>query len=231
MFRCIGSHAEGFAWAYVRKWQVLGPPSSARPLISFTIPILILAQWSIWFEFFLLLCMIATCFLNAFERARFIYLTYLALVTALLTITSRNFITATVLGETRGGLWVGRVGWVYQPASACPSPSPALKTQTPIPQPSTVTAARSPSSRPRRVPTMRRQPVQSCSASPTTRSSSSLDSVRPCVCVCVCVCVCRRGEMGHGPHERHDEAARMEPLPPDGDSPTAHRKACHCCYC
>lgn len=31
------------------------------------------------------------------ERARFIYLTYLALVTSLLTITSRNFITATVL--------------------------------------------------------------------------------------------------------------------------------------
>jgi hypothetical protein len=31
------------------------------------------------------------------ERARYIYLTYLALVTSLLTITSRNFITATVL--------------------------------------------------------------------------------------------------------------------------------------
>lgn len=54
------------------------------------------AQWSIWFEFFLLLVMLVTCFLNAFERARFIYLTYLALVTSLLTITSRNFINATV---------------------------------------------------------------------------------------------------------------------------------------
>ena len=56
-----------------------------------------LAQWSIWFEFFLLIVMLVTCFLNAFERARFIYLTYLALVTSLLTITSRNFITATVM--------------------------------------------------------------------------------------------------------------------------------------
>lgn len=62
-----------------------------------------LEWWSIWFEFFLLLCMIATCFLNAFERARFIYLTYLALVTALLTITSRNFITATVLAFYSNG--------------------------------------------------------------------------------------------------------------------------------
>jgi hypothetical protein len=49
------------------------------------------AQWSIWFQFFLLVVMLVTCFLNAFERARFIYLTYLALVTSLLTITSRNF--------------------------------------------------------------------------------------------------------------------------------------------
>jgi hypothetical protein len=54
-------------------------------------------QWSIMFQFFLLVVMLVTCFLNAFERARFIYLTYLALVTSLLTITSRNFITATVL--------------------------------------------------------------------------------------------------------------------------------------
>ena len=54
-------------------------------------------QWSVWFEFFLLVVMLVTCFLNAFERARFIYLTYLTLVTSLLTITSRNFITATVL--------------------------------------------------------------------------------------------------------------------------------------
>ncbi len=55
------------------------------------------SQWSCWFAFFLLVCMLVTCFLNAFERARFIYLTYLALLTSLLTITSRNFITATVL--------------------------------------------------------------------------------------------------------------------------------------
>ena len=57
---------------------------------------LIHLQWSVWFEFFLLIVMLVTCFLNAFERARFIYLTYLTLVTSLLTITSRNFITATV---------------------------------------------------------------------------------------------------------------------------------------
>ena len=53
-------------------------------------------QWSIWFEFFLLCVMLGTCFVNAFERARFIYLTYLSLVTSLLTITSRNFINSTV---------------------------------------------------------------------------------------------------------------------------------------
>lgn len=41
--------------------------------------------WSIWFEFFLLIIMLGTCFLNAFDRARFIYLTYLSLVTVLLT--------------------------------------------------------------------------------------------------------------------------------------------------
>jgi hypothetical protein len=47
--------------------------------------------------------MLVTCFLNAFERARFIYLTYLALVTSLLTITSRNFISATVLSYYNNG--------------------------------------------------------------------------------------------------------------------------------
>mmetsp|Transcript_11391 Transcript_11391/g.24481 ORF Transcript_11391/g.24481 Transcript_11391/m.24481 type:complete len:178 (-) Transcript_11391:358-891(-) len=56
-----------------------------------------LEWWSVWFEFFLLVVMLATCFLNAFERARFIYLTYLSLVTSLLTIASRNFITTTFL--------------------------------------------------------------------------------------------------------------------------------------
>lgn len=30
--------------------------------------------WSVWFEFFLLIIMLGTCFVNAFDRARFIYL-------------------------------------------------------------------------------------------------------------------------------------------------------------
>lgn len=60
-----------------------------------------LEWWSIWFEFFLLLIMLATCFLSAFERARFIYLTYLSLVTSLLTIMCRNFITNSF--NTNGG--------------------------------------------------------------------------------------------------------------------------------
>eukprot|EP00798_Chlamydomonas_sp_ICE-L_P017118 gene17118-23420_t len=60
-----------------------------------------LEWWSIWFEFFLLLIMLATCFLAAFERARFIYLTYLTLVTCLLTVTVRNFITNSF--ATQGG--------------------------------------------------------------------------------------------------------------------------------
>jgi hypothetical protein len=46
-------------------------------------------RWSIWFEFFLLIIMLGTCFSTAFDRARFIYLTYLALVTVLLTQVSR----------------------------------------------------------------------------------------------------------------------------------------------
>jgi hypothetical protein len=44
-----------------------------------------LEWWSIWFEFFLLVIMFGTVFVNAFDKARFIYLTYLALVTVLLT--------------------------------------------------------------------------------------------------------------------------------------------------
>lgn len=50
-----------------------------------------LEWWSIWFEFFLLLVMLGTCFVNAFDRARFIYLSYLSLVTILLTQTATNF--------------------------------------------------------------------------------------------------------------------------------------------
>lgn len=53
-----------------------------------------LEWWSIWFEFILLCIMLGTCFVNAFDRARFIYLTYLALVTVLLTQTATNFCTA-----------------------------------------------------------------------------------------------------------------------------------------
>ena len=37
------------------------------------------------FEFFLLVIMLLTCFVNAFDKGRFIYLTYLSLVTVLLT--------------------------------------------------------------------------------------------------------------------------------------------------
>eukprot|EP00798_Chlamydomonas_sp_ICE-L_P027703 gene27703-7345_t len=61
-----------------------------------------LEWWTIWFEFFLLVIMLATCFLKAFERARFIYLTYLSLVTALLSVMSRNFITNSF--NTNGGV-------------------------------------------------------------------------------------------------------------------------------
>lgn len=52
-----------------------------------------LEWWSVWFEFFLLVIMLGTCFVNAFDKARFIYLTYLALVSVLLTQASTNFIT------------------------------------------------------------------------------------------------------------------------------------------
>lgn len=44
-----------------------------------------LEWWSIFFELILLVIMLGTCFVNAFDRARFIYLTYLSLVTVLLT--------------------------------------------------------------------------------------------------------------------------------------------------
>ncbi|GIL81025.1 hypothetical protein Vretimale_9254 [Volvox reticuliferus] len=52
-----------------------------------------LEWWSIWFEFILLVIMILTCFTVAFDRARHIFLTYLGMVTVLLTIMARNFIT------------------------------------------------------------------------------------------------------------------------------------------
>ena len=45
--------------------------------------------------------MLSTCFLSAFERARFIFLSYLSLVTSLLTIMCRNFITNSF--NTNGG--------------------------------------------------------------------------------------------------------------------------------
>ncbi len=44
-----------------------------------------LEWWSIWFELILLAIMLGTCFINAFDRARFIYLNFLGLVTILLT--------------------------------------------------------------------------------------------------------------------------------------------------
>ena len=34
---------------------------------------------AVWFELFILIGMIATCFIDAFERARYIYLAYLAM--------------------------------------------------------------------------------------------------------------------------------------------------------
>jgi hypothetical protein len=63
-----------------------------------------LEWWAVWFQFFLLIIMLGTCFLNAFERARFIFLAYLALVTSLLTIMVRNFITNSF--NTHGGAFV-----------------------------------------------------------------------------------------------------------------------------
>ena len=40
--------------------------------------------WSISFEFLLLLIMLVTAFLRAFERARFVYLAFLCMVSVLL---------------------------------------------------------------------------------------------------------------------------------------------------
>lgn len=63
-----------------------------------------LEWWSIWFEFILLCIMLGTCFVNAFDRARFIYLTYLSLVTVLLTQTATNFCTNAF--QAHGGVLV-----------------------------------------------------------------------------------------------------------------------------
>mmetsp|Transcript_11391 Transcript_11391/g.24480 ORF Transcript_11391/g.24480 Transcript_11391/m.24480 type:complete len:199 (+) Transcript_11391:1309-1905(+) len=57
-----------------------------------------LPWWAIWFEFFLFVVMIGMCFVNAFERARYIYLSYLSMVTFFLTIGARDFITRSALG-------------------------------------------------------------------------------------------------------------------------------------
>ncbi|KAG2446745.1 hypothetical protein HYH02_008306 [Chlamydomonas schloesseri] len=57
--------------------------------------------WTIWFEFFLLVIMLLTCFTTAFERGRYIYLTYLAMVTVQLTYVAQKFITNSF---TIGGL-------------------------------------------------------------------------------------------------------------------------------
>lgn len=49
--------------------------------------------WTVWFQFLLLLVMLLTCFTNAFERARTIYLAYLTMVTVLLTSMATKFIS------------------------------------------------------------------------------------------------------------------------------------------
>lgn len=54
--------------------------------------------WAIWLEFFLLSVMFGTCWVNAFNRARFIYLSYLSMSTFFLTISARDFITASLRG-------------------------------------------------------------------------------------------------------------------------------------
>jgi hypothetical protein len=52
-----------------------------------------LCRWTICFQFLLLLVMLLTCFTNAFERARTIYLAYLTMVTVLLTNMATKFIS------------------------------------------------------------------------------------------------------------------------------------------
>jgi len=52
-----------------------------------------LEWWSIFFEFFIMVIMLITCFANAFDKARQIYLTFLSISTVLLTLTAREFVT------------------------------------------------------------------------------------------------------------------------------------------
>lgn len=49
--------------------------------------------WAIFFELFLLLTMLFTSFLNIFPKARYVYLSYLCMVTALLTFTTKKMYT------------------------------------------------------------------------------------------------------------------------------------------
>ena len=53
---------------------------------------------AIWFEFFLLVVMFGTCFVDAFDKARYVYLAYLAMATFFLTVAARDFITASLIG-------------------------------------------------------------------------------------------------------------------------------------
>ena len=52
-----------------------------------------LEWYSIFLELALLIAMLVTCFLDAFERGRYIYLSYLSMVTFFLSVMARNFIT------------------------------------------------------------------------------------------------------------------------------------------
>eukprot|EP00798_Chlamydomonas_sp_ICE-L_P027704 gene27704-7346_t len=51
-----------------------------------------LEWYSIFFELAILAAMLVTCCMDAFERGRYIYLSYLSIVTFLLSLTARNFI-------------------------------------------------------------------------------------------------------------------------------------------
>lgn len=56
--------------------------------------------WSVWFEFFVVLLMLAMAYSAAFERGKFIFLSMLVLVTCLLTLTARNFLSSSVVTMT-----------------------------------------------------------------------------------------------------------------------------------
>lgn len=62
--------------------------------------------------------MLLTCFTNAFDRARFIYLTYLAMVSVLLTFTARNFITNSFTYSSKGISLGDRKSDAYNAAAA-----------------------------------------------------------------------------------------------------------------